>query len=72
MIFFNENNVSRDETQNDFAISNDYNVIRPISMSSIAMCQRIGNKTITAILNNQEIDTSEHERFPYLCLDACS
>lgn len=61
--FFNENNVSREETQNDFAISNEYNVIRPISMSSIAMCQRIGNKTIAAILNNQEIDTSDMNDF---------
>ena len=61
--FFNENNVSREETQNDFAISNEYNVIRPISMSSIAMCQRIGNNTITAILNNQEIDTSDMNDF---------
>lgn len=60
---FNENNVSREETQNDFALSNEYNTVRPISMSSIAMCQRIGNKTITAILNNQEIDTGDMTDF---------
>lgn len=60
---FNENNVSREETQNEFAVSNEYNTVRPISMSSIAMCQRIGNKTITAILNNQEIDTGDMTDF---------
>jgi hypothetical protein len=60
---FNENNVSREASQTDFAIPGDYNVIRPISMSSIAMCQRIGNKTITAILNNQEISTADMNDF---------
>lgn len=60
---FNENSVSRDETQNDYAIAYDYSEIRPVSMSSIAMSQRIGNKTINAVLNNQEIDTTDMNDF---------
>lgn len=60
---FNENSVSRDETQNDFALSNEAQTIRPVSMSSIAMCQRIGNKTLTQILNNEPINTADMNDF---------
>lgn len=60
---FNENSVSRDETQNAFALPTENLEIRPISMSTIAMAQMIGNKTLNAVLNNQEINTADMNDF---------
>jgi hypothetical protein len=60
---FNENSVSREESQNDFALSDNAQIIRPVSMASIAMCQRIGNKTLNSILNNEHINTADMNDF---------
>lgn len=55
---FDENTVSRTDTQAEAALPFNANVtgIRPISMASVAMCQIIENKIVDTVLNNGEID----------------
>lgn len=57
---FEENTVSRTDTQSEAALPFNTNAsgIRPISMASVAMCQIINNKVIDTVLNNSEIDFS--------------
>lgn len=55
---FDENTVSRTDTQAEAALPFNANVtgIRSISMASVAMCQIIENKIVDTVLNNGEID----------------
>ena len=55
---FNDNTVSREDTQAEAAMLVDEPLVRPLSMASIAMCQIIDNSVVNAILNNKEIDVS--------------
>lgn len=55
---FNDNTVSRGDTQAEAALPFNATAtqIRPVSMASVAMCQIIDNKIIDVVLNNGELN----------------
>lgn len=52
---FNDNTISREETQTEAALPFIPSKVRRVSMASVAMCQMLGNKIVNTVLNNEEL-----------------